>query len=34
MTFNDPTISTGITECHVQVGAGAASTEDGVILCP
>jgi prepilin-type N-terminal cleavage/methylation domain-containing protein len=33
MTFNNPTISTGITQCTVQVGAGAASTLDGVIVC-
>jgi len=34
MTFNNPTISTGITQCHVQVGAGAGSTVDGIIFCP
>jgi prepilin-type N-terminal cleavage/methylation domain-containing protein len=33
MTFNNPTISTGITQCTVQLGAGAASTLDGVIVC-
>ena len=33
MTFNNPTISTGITECTVQVGAGATSGVDGVIIC-
>ena len=32
-TFSNPTISTGITTCTVQVGAGAASTVDGVITC-
>jgi type IV pilus assembly protein PilA len=31
---NNPTISTGITSCKVQVAAGAASTVDGVITCP
>jgi type IV pilus assembly protein PilA len=34
MTFNNPTISTGITECTVQVGAGATSGVDGIIVCP
>ena len=34
MTFNNPTISTGITECTVQVGAGATSGVDGIIICP
>ena len=34
MTFNNPTISTGITQCHVQVGAGATSGADGIIICP
>ena len=34
MTFNNPTISTGITECHVQIGGGVASADDGVIRCP
>jgi hypothetical protein len=33
MTFNNPTISTGITECTVQVGAGATTGADGVIIC-
>ena len=33
-TFTNATIGTGITTCHVQVGAGAGSTVDGVILCP
>jgi len=32
-TFSNPTISTGIKSCTVQVGAGAASTVDGVIVC-
>lgn len=32
-TFNNTTISTGFTQCTVQVGAGAASTADGVIFC-
>jgi hypothetical protein len=30
---NNTTISTGFTRCTVQVGAGAASTADGVIFC-
>ena len=34
MTFNNATISTGITQCHVWVGAGATSGVDGVIICP
>jgi prepilin-type N-terminal cleavage/methylation domain-containing protein len=33
MTFRNTTISTGISNCTVQVGAGAASTLDGVIVC-
>jgi type IV pilus assembly protein PilA len=33
-SFTNATISTGITTCHVQVGAGAGSTVDGVIVCP
>jgi len=33
-TFTNATISQGISTCHVQVGAGAASTADGVIICP
>jgi hypothetical protein len=34
MTFNNPTISTGITQCVVEVGASApSSTADGVIIC-
>ena len=32
--YNNPTISTGITSCKVQVGAGATSGVDGVITCP
>ena len=32
-TFSNPTISTGINTCTVQVGAGATSTVDGVITC-
>ena len=32
-TFNNPTITTGIKTCTVTVGAGAASTVDGVIVC-
>jgi len=32
-TFSNPTISTGINTCTVQVGAGATSTLDGVIVC-
>jgi prepilin-type N-terminal cleavage/methylation domain-containing protein len=34
VTASNSTISTGITTCHVQVGAGAASTVDGNITCP
>jgi len=34
MTFNNPTISAGKTQCTVQVGAGATSGVDGVIICP
>ena len=34
MTFNNPTISTGKTQCRVQVGAGATSGVDGIIICP
>jgi len=33
-SFNNASISTGTTSCQVQVGAGAASTVDGVITCP
>ena len=32
--FNNASISTGKTACNVQVGAGAASAIDGVIVCP
>ena len=32
-TVTNPSISTGITKCSVQVGAGAGSGVDGVILC-
>lgn len=32
-TATNTTISTGIDECTVQVGAGAASTLDGVQVC-
>jgi prepilin-type N-terminal cleavage/methylation domain-containing protein len=32
-TVNNPSITTGITQCTVQVGAGASSTVDGVITC-
>lgn len=34
VNYNNPTISTGITSCTVQVGAGATSGVDGVITCP
>lgn len=34
MKFKNTTISTGISSCQVQVGAGATSTVDGVIACP
>jgi prepilin-type N-terminal cleavage/methylation domain-containing protein len=35
MTFTNPTISTGIKQCYVKVGAAATvTTQDGVILCP
>jgi len=33
ITFDNTTITTGFTQCTVQVGAGAASTVDGVITC-
>jgi type IV pilus assembly protein PilA len=33
-TATNSTISTGISTCHVQVGAGAGTTNDGVIFCP
>jgi prepilin-type N-terminal cleavage/methylation domain-containing protein len=32
-TFSNPSISTGFKTCTVQVGAGAATTVDGVIIC-
>ena len=32
-TMTNASISTGIKTCTVQVGAGAASTLDGVIVC-
>jgi type IV pilus assembly protein PilA len=32
-TVTNVSISTGFTQCTVQVGAGAASTTDGVITC-
>jgi type IV pilus assembly protein PilA len=32
-TVTNTSISTGINKCTVQVGAGAASTLDGVIVC-
>ncbi len=32
-TATNTTISAGFTQCTVQVGAGAASTVDGVITC-
>ncbi len=34
MTFNNPTISAGKTQCTVTVGAGSGSTIDGLIICP
>ena len=33
-TVSNSTITTGITQCSIQVGGGAASTVDGVITCP
>ena len=33
ITVNNTSISTGFTQCTVQVGAGAAQTLDGVIVC-
>ena len=33
-TVSNTSITTGPTRCTVQVGAGAASTIDGVIVCP
>jgi type IV pilus assembly protein PilA len=32
-TFTNTTISSGFKTCTVQVGAGAATTVDGVIIC-
>jgi hypothetical protein len=32
-TVDNSSITTGFTKCQVQVGAGAASTVDGVIAC-
>ncbi len=32
-TVNNTSITTGFTQCKVQVGAGAASTVDGVLTC-
>jgi type IV pilus assembly protein PilA len=32
-TVTNASISTGFNKCTVQVGAGAASTADGVIIC-
>lgn len=32
-TFSNTSISSGISTCLVKVGAGATSTEDGVIKC-
>jgi prepilin-type N-terminal cleavage/methylation domain-containing protein len=32
-TINNATISTGITQCTVQSGAGATAAADGVIIC-
>lgn len=32
-TFSNTTISAGFTQCTVQVGAGAATTADGKIIC-
>jgi hypothetical protein len=32
-TVSNSSITTGFTKCQVQVGAGAASTVDGVIAC-
>ena len=33
VTVTNSTITSAITKCAVQVGAGAASTVDGVIVC-
>ncbi len=32
-TVTNASITTGFTQCTVQVGAGAASTADGFVLC-
>ena len=32
-TFTNTSISAGFKQCTVQVGAGAATTSDGVIVC-
>jgi prepilin-type N-terminal cleavage/methylation domain-containing protein len=32
-TVNNTSITTGLTQCTVQVGAAASSTADGVIFC-
>jgi len=32
--FGNSSISTGNTQCQVQVGAGATAAVDGVIVCP
>ncbi|MGH7593788.1 MAG: type IV pilin protein [Gemmatimonadales bacterium] len=34
VTATNSSISTGVTSCHVQVGAGATSATDGTIICP
>jgi prepilin-type N-terminal cleavage/methylation domain-containing protein len=34
VTSSNSSISTGVTTCHVQVGAGATSGVDGNITCP
>jgi type IV pilus assembly protein PilA len=33
MIFSNTTISTGLSNCQVEVGGGAASAVDGVIIC-
>jgi prepilin-type N-terminal cleavage/methylation domain-containing protein len=33
VTYSNSSISTGYTQCTVQVGAGAGTTNDGVIIC-
>jgi prepilin-type N-terminal cleavage/methylation domain-containing protein len=32
-TISNSTITTGLTQCTVQAGAGAASSLDGIIIC-